>query len=533
MSAKKLLGRVEVRFAIAGIALLAAAVLLQLPASSLHARSRLGSAGFVGGPKEGEDEQPDWSDIDLMRQTFAMYLPRSRSLHYFWLGNDGLAADYTWIRAPGYVSREWKEKDRKFEWLRKLYGTTVELDPRWEGACLVGARVLAAVGRDPSGSLDLLAKGMAENPDSWRLPYEAGQVCLLSPGRARDAARYFRMADLRPGRPDHIGRVIARLYEEAGQLDLAIRYARDLAGKHGDRPLGEAAKEILKELDARAFDRLLNAAVEGFSARHGKPPGTVSGAGGAGRKLPGTVSGAGGAGRKLPGSLADLRRAGTMAAFDRFWAGEHVLYKDEHERLVALALGPRSWKPLRSQIAEQPETGGPSRATVITTLVESGFLNAAVLRGAFPAPERADPLGKRWFHHAPTGAIRSEGHAEITVRLTRAVLQAASNLFWRREGKRAASLDEIARYFGEWTRAGRQLDQQITEGLKSGTAPEHPLAAWGERYTYDAATGRVDATWKGSITSGSAQRRAPPISIAEQPETGGPLRAAVLIETAP
>ena len=97
MSAKKLLGRVEVRFAIAGIALLAAAVLFQLPASSLHARSRLASAGFGGGPDEGEGaqgegKQPDWSDIDLMRQTFAMYLPRSRSLHYFWLGNDGLAA---------------------------------------------------------------------------------------------------------------------------------------------------------------------------------------------------------------------------------------------------------------------------------------------------------------------------------------------------------------------------------------------------------------------------------------------------------
>ena len=498
--ARRLLHRVDVRFAIAAVAVLAAAVLFQLPASSLHARSRLRSAGFgrpsprlrsasVAAAKEGGDgrdegegaqgggNQPDWSDIDLMRQTFAMYLPRTRSLHYFWLGNDGLAAAYTWIRAPGYVSREWKQKDRKFEWLRKLYGTTVELDPRWEGACVVGARVLAAVGRDPSGSLDLLAKGMVENPDSWRLPYEAGQVCLLSPGRARDAARYFRMADLRPGRPDFIRRIIARLYEEAGQLDLAIRYARDLAAKHEGRPLGEAAKEVLKELAARACERLLNAAVEGFSARHGRPP----------------------------SSVADLRRAGSMAAFDRFWAEEHVLYKAEHEQLV---------------ISAQTGASDPSRATDVKSLVASGFLNAAVLRGTFPAPERADPLGKRWLISAPTGTVRSEGHAEITVPRVCAVLQTASNLFKRREGRLAASLDEIARYFGEWTRAGRQLDQQVTELLKSGTAPGHPLAAWGERYLYDPATGKVDATWS-SFTKPLPQSM--PIKQ-RTPDTGGTAR---------
>ena len=480
--AKKLLRRVEVRFAIAAIALLAAAVLFQLPASSLHARSRLRWAGFGDGRDDGDDaqeqgKQPDWTDIDLMRQTFAMYLPRSRSLHYFWLGQSGLAADYTWIRAPGYVSREWKQKDRKFEWLRKLYGTTVELDPRWEGACVVGARVLAAVGRDPSGSLDLLAKGMAENPDSWRLPYEAGQVCLLSPGRAKDAARYFRMADLRPGRPDFIRRVIARLYEEAGQLDLAIRYARELAAKHEGRPLGEAAKEMLKELDARNFERLLNAAVEGFSARHRGPPSIV----------------------------ADLRRARLMAAFDRFWAEEYVLYKDGHERLVALA---------RATGPDLPEESD------VKSLVASGFLNAAVLRGAFPAPERADPLGKRWLMSAPTGTVRSEGHAEIEVRRACAILQTASNLFGRRERRRAPSLGEIARYFGEWARAGRQLDQQVTELLKSGSAPEHPLAAWGERYLYDAATGKVDATWS-SFTKSSPQSTP---RKQRTPDTGGTAR---------
>jgi hypothetical protein len=174
-------------------------------------------------------------------------------------------------------------------------------------------------------------------------------------------------------------------------------------------------------------------------------------------------------------------------AFDRFWAEEHVLYKAEHERLVELARARASDLPGAALSALQ--------AGNVESLVASGFLNDAVLRGAFPAPERADPLGKRWLHHAPTGIVRSEGHAEIEVPRVLAILQTASNLFKRREGKLAASLDEIARYIGEWTRAGKQLDQEVTELLKSGTAPDHPLAAWGERYLYDPATGSVDATW--------------------------------------
>lgn len=468
MRAKRLLARAEVRFAIAAVALLAAAVVLQYFASELQARSRRESSPFASGRAEGTEEETDWESIDLARRTFAMYLPQSRSLHYAWLGNDGLAADHVWIKSAGYVIREWKHRGTKFEWLGKLYGTVVELDPQWEGACRLGGTLLAAVGSDPSASLALLRRGMAARPDSWELPYVAGHICLMSPGRAVEAERFFRMADLRPGCPDSVERIIPRLKAEAGQLDLAIPYARKLAARFG------AVRALLGELNSRRFERTLNDAVGVFQRIKGRKP----------------------------EGLGDLRRARLMVQFDRFWAEEYVLYKEEHGRLMVLF---RASEPSPSAGATEADRsrgegrpGAPADLGPVS-VVESGFLDAAVLGGVFPAPERADPLGKRYLFHAPTGTVRSEGLAEIDVARASAFLQVASNKFRREEGRWAQSLDELARYFAEWIARGGQLEQQMAELVKDGTSPEHPLAAWGERYTYDPEIGKVDATWKAKV----------------------------------
>ena len=125
------------------------------------------------------------------------------------------------------------------------------------------------------------------------------------------------------------------------------------------------------------------------------------------------------------------------------------------------------------------------------------------MKGAFPAPERADPLGKRFLYHAPTGTVRSEGLAGIVVQRTLSVLQTASSKFRRGAGSWAQSLEDLAGHFGRRIAQGKTMPMEWEEVMKGGLPPEHPLAAWGERYSYDPGTGKVDATWKGDSGGGN------------------------------
>ena len=444
--AARLIGRRWVRYALAAAALAGAALVAQYPASRLHAGSRLESSLFR--------DDTDAKRMFLERQTTAMYLPQKNSLHYFWLGNDGLAASSIWIKTATYVSREFSYRygGRKFEWLRKLYNIAIDLDPRWQGACKLGAMLLSAVGGDPDGALELLDKGIAANPDSWRLCYEAGLVCLLAPGRSADAAKYFRMATLRPGCPDVVRQVVPRIVAEAGRVDLAIYHARELAERYRGEAMGESMVKTLREFVSRQEERLLEGAVARFRERKGL----------------------------RPGDLLDVRRAGMMREFDLAWAEAKYVFADAHERLLAL---------YRERNPEAPADAG------LAQVVASGFLNAAVLDGSFPPPESSDAMGRPFRYHAPNCTVRSEGLAKIDVRRTLDVLRPGSTKFRSAEGRFASSLDELARFFAEWIRAGEALKQEWVEVFKDGRPPIHPLAPWGERYTCDPRTGRIHATW--------------------------------------
>ena len=435
------------RYALVAAALGGVALAAQFPASRLHADSRLDSNLFRGETNEKK--------IFLERQTTSMYLPRSRSLHYFWLGNDDLAASTVWMKTATYMSREfnYRYSGRKFEWLRKLYGIVADLAPHWQGACRLGGLLLSAVGGDPGGALELLDGGIAANPDSWRLCYEAGLVCLLAPGRSGEAARYFRMATLRPGCPDVVREIIPRVMAEAGRMDLAIHHARGLAKRfHDNKEMRESMVKVLRELVARQEERLLARAVAAFRLRK----------------------------RELPSGLHDLRRAGLLREFDLAWAEATKTYADEHERLMALY---REGEP-----ASAAKAG-------IADVVASGFLNAAVMDGSFPPPESTDATGKPFRYHAASGTVRSEAVAAIGVRRTLPILRGATATFRSSEARFPSSLDELARFFAEWIRGGKSLQQGWTEAFKDGRAPVHPLSAWGERYTYDPDTGAIYATW--------------------------------------
>lgn len=474
------LARPDVRFALAAGVALVVAVFLQLPAARLHAESRLMSSPF----KWATDAEKRKDE----KQSYLLYLPKENSLRFFSLGNDALAAEYVWIKAAGYVTREWstpdggKEGDReagaqeKFEWLSKLHNTVQDLDPHWVGACRLGAMVLAAVGKDPGGAIGLLERGMSANPDSWLLAYEAGVTNLMWPGHEKEAVRYFKAAArlcTDPERREGIRLVIPRLVAETGRIDAAIGYARERAVLFKGEAMGEAAKRQLVEFVARQMELDLREAVTKFRELNGR----------------------------FPADLAEIRRAGFLEKFDFHFAQAAVVFEDRLKGLLRLFRAMNPGAPPLEGLADY------------TPLMRSGFLGRMIHEGRFDPPEWRDTYGRPFLYHAPTGTLRSEGYAEVRARWTVAVLGAAAKIYRRRNGRLPASLQELCAYFGQRVAEGRQLDQSWAEIFKTGRPPEHPLSAWGWEYVYDTETGRVEERNK--------QRQAAPEESKEGPAREG------------
>jgi hypothetical protein len=432
----------EARFAAAAVTCLVLVLVTQWPAAELTSRSRLSNSAFVAGS--------DAQRIEIARSSDMMYLPRKEWLYFASIGNAPLAADAVWIRSAGYVTREFstKYKGKKFEWLNKLYNTVFDLDPQWEQSAYISAMLLSAVRRDSSGAVDLLYRSMLRNPDSWRLPYQAGVTCLLWPGHSEEAVKYFLEAVRRPGHPEIIEDTIPRLMSEAGRLEQAILHARSRLYVGGMPAFSRGTLVQLGELVAEQLQEDLQAAVRAFTTDHGRPPADV----------------------------AEMRATGRyLAGFDIHYAQEGSLFG--------------AWNATLAQIIAR---GAPNAPSPPAPELVAAAVNAAVLKGTLPPPESSDPYGLPFKYHVPTGTVRSEGLGMIEAKRTALILQGAVNYNYRNAGKKwAASLADLARWFAETIANGRTFPQDWTKRLGSGTPPEHPFAAWGESYAYDPATGRA------------------------------------------
>jgi len=92
-----------------------------------------------------------------------LYLPRGESLKHMCLGYRGIAADMVWIRSVMYVGRKIIRRERRYEWMDKLYRVTTDLDPHWVRPYTSGAILLGALPQEDRRALALLDKGMASN----------------------------------------------------------------------------------------------------------------------------------------------------------------------------------------------------------------------------------------------------------------------------------------------------------------------------------------------------------------------------------
>ena len=145
------------------VTIVGAMLLVTLFAGSVIARQRVES---LQGPQATLEE--------------LLYLPSGKTVKKLSLGYSGLLADVYWTRAVQYFGSQHIRGSERYDLLAPLLNITTDLDPNLIVAYDTGSIFLSQKPPDGAGqpdkAVELVEKGIRENPSYWRLYFTLGFI---------------------------------------------------------------------------------------------------------------------------------------------------------------------------------------------------------------------------------------------------------------------------------------------------------------------------------------------------------------------
>ena len=206
-----------------------------------------------------------------------------RKLKGFTLGSEGLIADWYWMTSLQYMGKKIEADTGEFTNLedlrsldpRLLYpylDNATDLDPKFMAAYSYGATVLPAI--DPQQAIALTEKGIANNPDQWRLYQYLGYIYW----RLKDldkAGHVYDKGSAIPGSPVVMRMMSAAMRTKSNDRQTARAIYQQMYDS-GDRETQYNANVRLMELDSLDERDVIDPALKSYQERAGKCPGSFS-----------------------------------------------------------------------------------------------------------------------------------------------------------------------------------------------------------------------------------------------------------------
>jgi len=177
------------------------------------------------------------------------YYPSGRAVRSAALGHSESAADLAWLRAIQYYG-EHRRVDNRFTRMAHVFDILTTLAPHFEPAYVFGAFALAQEGRDFPAAAALMEKGLANNPRSGPLAFQAGFLYYVRTG-GRDlvhAAEYFEQAARQENAPPQAARFAAFCRQNRGELDVALELWTEVLHDSGNPYLRQMAERNIAEI---------------------------------------------------------------------------------------------------------------------------------------------------------------------------------------------------------------------------------------------------------------------------------------------
>jgi len=211
----------------------------------------------------------DYADQDLALQ--------GAKLKDYSLGFNGLIADWYWMQSLQYVGDKFAKsgarldlEDLKSLNVRLLYpllDNATTLDPRFLVAYSYGAMVLPAI--DANQAIKLTEKGIAANPDAWRLYQHLGYIYWRLENYEKASEVYGAGAKI-TGAPPFLLALSASMKNKGGDRDTARAIYRQMYDSAEDSQTKDQATLRLLELDSLEERDAIRTALKKFKEMNGR-----------------------------------------------------------------------------------------------------------------------------------------------------------------------------------------------------------------------------------------------------------------------
>jgi tetratricopeptide (TPR) repeat protein len=192
------------------------------------------------------------------------------------LGYDPLLADIYWTRAVQYYGARIGKLHADYDLLWPLLDLTTTLDPRLLIAYRFGAIFLSepppiGAGRTDQ-AIELVKRGIAANPDAWRLNSDLGFLYYWRLKDYPNAAAAYLAASRVPNSPPWLKLMAARVADKGGSIETSRMIWSELYESSKDPNMRKNAFEKLRGLKAQEDEMHLDEFAEVYRKRFGHYP---------------------------------------------------------------------------------------------------------------------------------------------------------------------------------------------------------------------------------------------------------------------
>jgi tetratricopeptide (TPR) repeat protein len=194
------------------------------------------------------------------------------------LGMEGLIADYYWMQSLQYLGTKFEQSGdetinisdmRKYN-LKLVYpylDNATSLDPHFMAAYEFGAVVLPAI--DGEQAIKIAEKGIANNPDNYRLYNHLGYIYWQS-GNYKKAAEVYAEGAKLENAPPFLTLMAASMQNKGGSRETARQIYREMFEQSTDKQTKELAELKLSELDWLDERDAMNPILQKFKEKNGR-----------------------------------------------------------------------------------------------------------------------------------------------------------------------------------------------------------------------------------------------------------------------
>ncbi len=218
----------------------------------------------------------DADTLAMNQDTDELLLRSGALLKKLSLGYEPLLADVYWTRVVQYYGLRVRKQGAKFEQLWPLLDITTTLDPKLMIAYRFGAVFLSE--RPPVGpgeadlAVELVKRGIAENPDEWRLYQDLGFLYSIRMKDYKKASEAYLEGSKNPKAQIWMKVMAARVAEAGSELETSRMIWEGVYSSTNDQQVRRTAAQHIDSLDAALGLKRLNESSEDYWRKFGRFP---------------------------------------------------------------------------------------------------------------------------------------------------------------------------------------------------------------------------------------------------------------------